>query len=53
MLQQKPNPDATDGQYSFETVTTQVATCPDCDGDVVDGQGLLGCVDCEWAGIVA
>jgi len=24
--------------------------CPDCGGDLVDGQGLLGCVDCEWTG---
>jgi len=24
--------------------------CPDCGGELVDGQGLFGCVDCEWAG---
>lgn len=24
--------------------------CPDCDGELIDGQGLFGCVDCEWTG---
>jgi len=24
--------------------------CPDCGGELVDGQGLFGCVDCEWTG---
>lgn len=27
------------------------AGCPDCGGDLVDGQGLFGCVDCEWVGV--
>lgn len=24
--------------------------CPNCDSALVDGQGLFGCVDCEWTG---
>lgn len=36
-----------------ETVSTHVSACPDCDAAVVDGQGLLSCVDCDWRGLVA
>ncbi|MBZ6496690.1 HTH domain-containing protein [Natrinema longum] len=28
------------------------ATCPDCGGLLVDGQGLFGCSDCGWIGTV-
>jgi hypothetical protein len=28
-------------------------TCPDCDGSLVDGQGLFACPDCGWVGTVA
>lgn len=27
--------------------------CPDCDGSLVDGQGLFACPDCGWVGTVA
>lgn len=26
--------------------------CPDCDGFLVDGQGLFTCLDCEWVGVL-
>jgi hypothetical protein len=22
--------------------------CPECGGDLFNGQGLRGCLDCEW-----
>lgn len=57
VLQYKPQDEAGTGYSTttFDTVPTHVSTCPDCDSDVVDGQGVLGCVgsDCEWAGFVA
>ncbi len=37
----------------YETVSIDVSTCPECESSVVDGQGLLGCVDCDWHGLVA
>lgn len=33
------------------TVTRETTTCPDCDADLVNGQGLATCVDCEWSGL--
>ncbi|WP_254536826.1 hypothetical protein [Halomarina litorea] len=33
-----------------ETVTRRTTTCPDCDADLVNGQGLAACVDCDWSG---
>ncbi|MFB6164180.1 MAG: hypothetical protein ABEJ31_03385 [Haloarculaceae archaeon] len=38
---------------TYDEVPTHVDACPNCDSLVVDGQGLLGCVDCSWHGIVA
>ena len=35
------------------TVSTHEADCPACDEQVVDGQGVLACTDCDWVGIVA
>ncbi|AGB37526.1 HTH domain-containing protein [Natronococcus occultus] len=32
---------------------TRSGTCPDCEGDVVDGQGLVACMDCGWIGTLA
>jgi len=29
---------------------TATDDCPDCGSGLVDGQGLFGCVDCEWVG---
>jgi hypothetical protein len=23
-------------------------TCPECEGDLFNGQGRRGCIDCEW-----
>lgn len=37
----------------YETVPTHVSTCPECASSVLDGQGVLGCVDCGWNGFVA
>jgi hypothetical protein len=55
VLQYKPETDAGTGNptVTFDTVPTHVSTCPDCDSAVVDGQGVLGCADCGWAGLVA
>ena len=36
-----------------ETVPTHVSSCPECESTVVNGQGVLGCVDCDWYGSVA
>lgn len=30
---------------------TSPGACPACDGDLIDGQGLYTCPDCEWFGI--
>ncbi|WP_247005979.1 hypothetical protein [Halorientalis litorea] len=35
-----------------ERVVTHRSTCPDCEGRVVDGQGLLYCRGCRWTGRV-
>lgn len=54
VLQYKPKDGAgTTPTTTFETVATHVSTCPDCDSEVIDGQGVLGCADCGWAGFVA
>jgi len=36
-----------------DAVPSHVSNCPDCESDVLDGQGVLGCVDCGWNGFVA
>jgi predicted Zn-ribbon and HTH transcriptional regulator len=55
VLQYKPKDGAGTGYptTTFDTVPTHVSTCPDCDSEVIDGQGVLGCADCSWAGFVA
>ena len=35
-----------------ERVVTNRSMCPDCEGHVVDGQGLLYCHVCRWIGRV-
>ncbi|WP_170845410.1 hypothetical protein [Halorientalis persicus] len=52
MLQHKPTPGTERFGSDHETVSTHVTTCPTCDATVVDGQGLLACTDCDWAGYV-
>jgi hypothetical protein len=52
MLQHKSTADTGELGSDHETVPTHVATCPTCGASVVDGQGLLACTDCDWAGYV-
>ncbi|WP_193767728.1 hypothetical protein [Halorientalis pallida] len=52
MLQHKPTPGTERLESDRDTVSTHVTTCPTCDASVVDGQGLLTCTDCDWAGLV-
>jgi hypothetical protein len=52
MLQHKPTPNENPLASDCETVSTHVTSCPNCDASVVDGQGLLVCTDCDWAGLV-
>jgi hypothetical protein len=52
MLQHKPTPDETLLGIDHDTVPTHVTDCPTCESTVVDGQGVLSCPDCDWAGIV-
>lgn len=32
---------------------TWSATCPDCEGQLIDGQGLVACRECGWTGTIA
>lgn len=44
---------ATDRSPTASTrANTKTNACPDCDGALIDGQGLVACSDCEWTGIV-
>lgn len=49
MLEHKPTETGSNRlPTTFETVPRHVTTCPDCEGNLADGQGLVGCVDCDW-----
>ncbi|WP_299268572.1 hypothetical protein [Halorientalis sp.] len=52
MLQHELTPNTERLGSDRETVSTHVTSCPTCDASVVDGQGLLACTDCDWAGLV-
>lgn len=30
--------------------TPGAAACPDCDGETINGQGVLDCRECDWTG---
>ena len=30
--------------------TPGTAACPRCDGETVNGQGVLDCLECDWTG---
>lgn len=53
VLKYKSDSTVTERLPNDETVPVHVSTCPECESAVVDGQGLLGCVDCDWHGFVA
>jgi hypothetical protein len=42
-----PTPATTDSAPTIEPGGAP-ATCPQCDGGVVQVQGLLACHDCDW-----
>ncbi|WP_121742990.1 HTH domain-containing protein [Natronorubrum halophilum] len=35
------------------TGVVDAGVCPDCDGSLIDGQGLFACPDCGWIGTVS
>ena len=37
----------------YDAVPSHVSSCPECESSVLDGQGVLGSVDCDWNGFVA
>ncbi|WP_157525967.1 hypothetical protein [Halorientalis sp. IM1011] len=52
MLQHKSTPETERLGSDHDRVATHVSSCPTCESTVVDGQGVLACTDCDWAGIV-
>ena len=40
------------GRRQAET-TADGNGCPECDGDILNGQGLATCVDCDWNGTIS
>ncbi|WP_306058150.1 HTH domain-containing protein [Natronococcus wangiae] len=43
---------ASETRGSGESTVADSDGCPDCDGALIDGQGLFACSDCGWTGTI-
>lgn len=53
MLEQHSTDDVTGRDWQtddFDRMSKWEPTCPECGGELADGQGIVGCPDCGWYG---